>query len=70
MVAAGGTGTLTFSVQSGTSLPKGLSMSSGGVITGTPTATGTFSFDLVVTDSLGDSDTQEFSITINSNYRR
>jgi hypothetical protein len=46
--ASGGTGSLTWSA---TGLPAGLSMSSGGVLSGTPTTAGTTSFTVQVTDS-------------------
>lgn len=48
--AAGGTGALSFAVKSG-SLPSGLSLSSSGELTGTPTAGGTFNFTVAATDS-------------------
>ena len=47
--ASGGTGTYTWSVASG-ALPDGLSLSSAGVISGTPTAAGTFAFTVKVSD--------------------
>jgi uncharacterized repeat protein (TIGR01451 family) len=53
----------TWTVQSGT-LPPGLSLSSAGAITGTPTAAGTFKFTLKVVDSTGLTDTQAQIITI------
>jgi len=53
----------TWTVDSG-SLPPGLSLSSGGAITGTPTAAGTFNFTLRVTDATGLTATQALSITI------
>jgi hypothetical protein len=46
--ATGGTGSLTWSA---TGLPAGLSMSSGGVLNGTPTTAGTTSFTVRATDS-------------------
>ncbi|HLL54699.1 MAG TPA: putative Ig domain-containing protein, partial [Myxococcaceae bacterium] len=48
--AAGGRSPYTWVIASG-SLPAGLALSSGGLISGTPSATGTFSFDVRVTDS-------------------
>ncbi len=48
--AAGGTPGYTWSIASG-SLPAGLSLSSGGVISGTPTANGTATFTVSVKDS-------------------
>ena len=50
--AVGGTPPYTWSIASG-SLPPGLSLSSDGTITGTPTETGTFTFSLKIVDSLG-----------------
>ena len=52
--AAGGTPPYTWSVQSGTSLPAGLTLSSSGTITGTlasTVATGSYPFSVQVTDS-------------------
>ena len=53
----------TWTVDSGT-LPPGLSLSSGGAITGTPTAAGTFNFTLKLVDSTGLTATQAQTITI------
>jgi hypothetical protein len=64
LAAAGGTTTgYTWTTISG-SLPTGLSLSSGGVISGTPTVSGTFSFTVKVTDSGSHTATQPLSITI------
>jgi hypothetical protein len=48
--ATGGVVPYGWSLASG-SLPTGLTLSTGGVISGTPTASGTFTFSLTVTDS-------------------
>jgi hypothetical protein len=48
----------------GGGLPPGLSMSSGGLITGTPTATGTFNFTTTVTDANSQNGSQLFQIII------
>jgi len=61
--SASGFPTPTFSVTSGT-LPLGLSLSSGGVISGTPTTAGTFSGVVTATNSTSTA-TQGFSITVN-----
>lgn len=64
--ASGGAQPYTWSVSSGT-LPAGLTLnSSSGVISGTPTATGTSSFTIQVNDSESPSQTEavNFSITI------
>lgn len=67
-----GTPPYTFSVYAG-SLPTGLSLnSSTGVISGTPTTLGTYSFTIQATDNLLATGTQPFSITVaapaQSNY--
>ena len=61
--AAGGKPSYHWSVQSG-SLPDGLSLSSSGVLSGTPVGTGTFNFRGRVTDRDGDSETKSFSLNI------
>jgi len=61
--ATGGTGTLVWSL-SGGSLPAMLSLSPGGVISGTPTNAGNKDFTVKITDSLNQSDTQALSIAV------
>ena len=53
----------TWTVDSGT-LPPGLSLSSGGAITGTPTAAGTYNFTMKLVDSTGLTATRAQTITI------
>ena len=72
--ATGGDGSLTWSVDSG-SLPAGLTLSSAGLISGTPTAGGTASFTARVADADGntgptDEDTQTLDLTITSTVLR
>ena len=62
--AAGGTGTYTWSVAVG-ELPTGLSLSSAGAISGTPTSGGTSSFSITVT-SEGISASRTLSIAVNN----
>ena len=50
MTATGGVSPYTWSVATG-SLPAGLTLSSGGLISGTPTASGSFTFTIQVVDS-------------------
>jgi len=62
--ASGGTSPYTWSVVAGSgSLPLGLSLSSSGVISGTPTAAGTYSFTLQVNDSASQSSSATYSVT-------
>jgi tripartite motif-containing protein 71 len=64
LTASGGKAPYIWSLYSGT-LPPGLKLSSSGVITGTLTVAGTYSFTIKATDSLGSTATQAFSIPIN-----
>jgi|GEM_PF-466984 len=50
--SSGGSGSVTWSLQAGSSLPAGLSLSSGGLISGTPSAQGTTGFTVQATDSV------------------
>ncbi|MDR1724113.1 MAG: putative Ig domain-containing protein [Tannerella sp.] len=61
--SATGTSPFTWSISDG-SLPAGLSLSSDGVISGTPMAAGTKTFTVKVSNSVGN-DTQSMSITVN-----
>lgn len=70
LAAAGGTGALTWTINSGSPpLPNGIILTAGGQLTGTPTVDGTFSFTVRVTDSGAgaeqQSTTKNFEITIN-----
>ncbi len=51
--ATGGAGGFTFATSGPGLLPPGLSLSTAGVLSGTPTATGVSSFTVTATDSLG-----------------
>ena len=52
LVATGGLAPYAFSLAAG-ALPTGVTLSSGGTLSGTPTANGTFNFTARVTDSVG-----------------
>jgi large repetitive protein len=61
--AKGGTGSgYVFTVKAGSTLPDGLALSSGGVLTGKPTTAGTFGFEVTVTDTASNTATQTFLI--------
>ncbi|MDQ1480939.1 MAG: hypothetical protein QOI44_1800 [Actinomycetota bacterium] len=62
---AGSGGTTAYS-WSATGLPAGLSINTGGVISGTPTAAGTFTVAATLTDSAGATATSNLSLTINA----
>ncbi len=59
----GGIGSVTFS-STGT-LPTGLTLSTSGVLAGTPTATGSYSFMVMAADTGGDNASQDYAVTIN-----
>jgi hypothetical protein len=62
--ATGGIGNLSWSISGGL-LPPGLDINSvTGLISGEPTTAGTYNFTVQVTDTIPQSDTQDFSITI------
>jgi len=61
--SATGTAPITWSVTSG-SPPAGLSLNSSGVLSGTPTATGTSTFSVQATNSAGTAGPQSFSLTV------
>ncbi len=62
MVGSGGVGgPYTFTA---TGLPAGVTISSSGVISGTPTVSGTFSYTVTVTDSAGNKGTVNCTITV------
>ncbi|WP_423603363.1 putative Ig domain-containing protein [Sphingomonas sp. MS122] len=63
LTASGGTAPYNYSMTAGT-LPPGLALSSGGTISGTPIATGTFNVTIRATDSLGAIGTQAYTITV------
>jgi hypothetical protein len=65
LIADGGTGTLTWSDKNGDLTGTGLSLSSTGLLSGTPGSTGPISFTAMVVDEAKASDEKVFSFTIN-----
>ena len=63
LAATGGTPPYGWTLDAG-SLPAGLSLSSGGAITGTPTSAGPSTFTVRVTDSLSQTATKELTIAV------
>ncbi|MFC4210214.1 putative Ig domain-containing protein [Pedobacter lithocola] len=61
--ATGGTPGFTYTLASG-SLPAGLSLSSTGLILGTPTATGDATFSIVATDTKGCTATASYTLSV------
>lgn len=59
----GGTGTVTYTLNSG-SLPTGLTLNSDGTITGTPTAVGVYSFTVLAVDSTGNGLSSTYTISV------
>jgi uncharacterized repeat protein (TIGR03803 family) len=67
IAASGGTGTLTFSATGpgAPGLPSGLALSTAGTLSGTPASSGTYTFTVTATDSVGASSSQDYTVTIN-----
>ncbi|WP_430406221.1 choice-of-anchor J domain-containing protein [Fluviicola sp.] len=63
LTQTGALGAPNFAVTAG-ALPPGLTLSAGGTISGTPTATGTFNFTATVSDASGCTGSQSYSITV------
>src|SRR5437588_5986201 len=61
--AVGGAGAHTSTL--GGVLPGGLSLASSGELSGTPTASGSYTFSITATDAVGGSDSQTYTVTIN-----
>lgn len=64
ITATGGTGPYTFAVTAG-ALPPGLSLSTAGVISGTPTQSGSFTVTITATDSAGCQGSRLYSALVN-----
>ena len=62
--AAGGTGPLTWTLAFGSYLPPGLTLASNGLLSGTATGSGQYSFTVIVTDSVGQAATRLFTLAI------
>jgi gliding motility-associated-like protein len=62
--ATGGTPAYTYTVLSGSTLPEGLSLSAGGVLSGTAVTAGTYSFAILAIDSKGCTAAAQFSIVV------
>jgi hypothetical protein len=70
VVASGGAAPYSYVLASG-SLPTGLTLSAAGVLSGVPTATGTFSFSIRATDAAGCSASRAYTLWVDapSEYR-
>ncbi len=64
LTASGGASPYTFNVSSGT-LPNGITLSPAGVLSGTPTVTGTFNFTVTATDDDGCTGLRTYNLHIN-----
>lgn len=67
LTATGGTGPYTFSIQSG-ALPTGLTLSSAGEISGTPTRRGNYTVTVQAQDTLGVTGTRVYTGSVGFNF--
>ena len=65
LAASGGAPPLTWTTTTGT-VPSGMTLSAAGVLSGTPTASGTYNFTVRAMDSTGASASAPFQLTINT----
>src|SRR5262249_5736679 len=65
IAAIGGTTPYTFAVNTG-SLPPGLTISNSGLISGTPTAIGSYAFTIQTTDAAGGTAQSNYSLAVSS----
>ncbi|MEJ0021860.1 MAG: putative Ig domain-containing protein [Candidatus Doudnabacteria bacterium] len=65
IMAAGGNGSYTFTLTSG-SLPSGLTLSATGLLSGTPIGTANNNISIMAADSTGNSATANFTLTVNN----
>ena len=61
--ASGGSGTYTYAISAGTP-PTGLTLSAAGILSGTPTASGTFNFTVLATDAFGSTGTLAYTLVV------
>ncbi len=64
VTASGGSAPYTFAVTTGT-VPAGMTLSSGGVLSGTPTTATSYTFVVTATDSASATGTQSYTVVIN-----
>ncbi|HVB10676.1 MAG TPA: putative Ig domain-containing protein [Bacillota bacterium] len=62
MVASGGSGSYTWTYSG--SLPTGLTLGTNGLLTGTPTAIGTYTFTAIVRDTYGNTASTSFTLAV------
>jgi uncharacterized protein YhjY with autotransporter beta-barrel domain len=63
IIASGGSGGFTYAVTAG-ALPAGLTLSTGGTLSGTATAGGTFTFTVSVTDANGNTGSRAYTLAV------
>lgn len=62
--AAGGKGGYTYALTTGSTLPTWLTLSSSGLLSGTPTATGSSGFSITVTDKKGNTGSAAYTLAV------
>lgn len=62
--ATGGTGPYIYSLGMASMLPTGVTLQNDGTLSGTPTSAGTFNFNVIATDMLGDSGLHGYTLVV------
>ena len=65
LAATGGSGTYSYQLVAGGALPPGMTLSNGGLVAGTPTVAGNYSFSVQATDSTNATTTAAFTLLVN-----
>lgn len=65
LTASGGTPSYNYAITAG-ALPAGLTLTPGGVLSGTPTASGSFNITVTATDALGFTGSQAYTLVVNA----
>ena len=68
LAVSGGVAPFTWSLAAGDTLPTGLALSPGGVVSGTPTATGQVDFTVRVSDAGGRTDAQALTLDVAAGF--
>jgi len=61
-----GTAPVSYTLAAASATPSGLTLTTAGMLSGTPTTSGDFQFTVIATDAAGLSDEQTFTLQVNA----